>query len=217
MDWWTLGFTVAPTLLDTMAVAVFAVSGALVASRKEMDIFGFVMLGTVTGIGGGSMRDIFLGRLPVFWVETPGYVLICVAAACTTFFTAHLISSRYRLMLWFDAIGLSLFCVTGAQTALAVGAHPLVAIIMGVITGTFGGIIRDVLGDEVSLLLRKEIYVTAALAGATTFVALSATGLDMAICSTAGFLACLTIRGLALVNGWSLPTYKSRPGRPADP
>jgi uncharacterized membrane protein YeiH len=213
MEWWIKAIAVAPALLDFMAVAVFAVSGALVASRKEMDIFGFVMLGTVTGIGGGSMRDIFLGRLPVLWVETPAYVLICAAAAGLTFFTAHLIGSRYRVMLWLDALGLSLFCVTGAATALAVGTHPLVAVIMGVITGTFGGIIRDVLGDETSLLLRKEIYVTAALSGAVVFVILASLGADTLVSSLFGFATCFTFRGLALSFGWSLPGYKSRPGR----
>ena len=216
MDWRDLNAGDIPMLLDFMAVAVFAISGALVASRKQMDIFGFIMLGTVTGIGGGSMRDIFLGRLPVLWVETPAYVIICVLAAGVTFFTAHLFRSRYRMMLWLDALGLSLFCVMGAETALSVGAHPIVAIVMGVITGTFGGIIRDVLGGEVSLLLRKEIYVTAALAGAGLFVFLRGLDLPFAFVWMAGFLCCLTIRGLALRFSWSLPAYKTRAGRPQD-
>jgi uncharacterized membrane protein YeiH len=200
---------------DYMAVAVFAVSGALVASRKQMDLFGFAMLGTVTGIGGGSTRDVLLGRLPVFWVDTPIYVLICVAAASITFFAAHRIGSRYQVMLWFDALGLSLFCVAGAQTALAAGVHPIVAVIMGIITGTFGGIIRDVLGGEISLLLKKEIYVTAALVGAAMFVLLDGLDAPFVLSASCGFASCFVIRGLALRYRWSLPPYKSRPGRPS--
>lgn len=205
MDWRNFGTNEIPMILDLMAVAVFAVSGALVASRKQMDIFGFIMLGTVTGIGGGSMRDVFLGRLPVLWVETPIYVLVCIFAGAITFFAAHRLRSRYPFILWLDALGLSLFCVMGAETALSVGAHPVVAVIMGVITGTFGGIIRDVLGGEVTLIQKREIYVTAALAGAALFVALIGLQLPPSICWAMGFLCCFSIRGLALRFSWSLP------------
>ena len=199
--------------VDYLAVAVFAVSGALVASRKEMDVFGFVMLGTVTGIGGGSVRDLLLGHFPVLWVQQPTYVIVCIVVSVVTFYTAHLFQSRYRGVLWLDALGLSLFCVSGAERALEIGSHPIVAVIMGVITGTFGGLIRDVIGGEETLLLRKEIYVTAALAGATVFVILVGLKMPETFCWGAGFVACFAVRGSALRYGWSLPTYKSRPGR----
>ena len=199
--------------VDHLAVAVFAVSGALVASRKQMDIFGFVLLGTVTGVGGGTVRDLLLGDGAVNWVREPSYVTVCIAAAAVTYFAAHLLHSRYRLILWLDALGLSLFCILGAEKALAVGAHPLVAVIMGIITGTFGGIIRDVLGGEVSLILRKEIYVTAALAGALVFVGLSLAGAGGLLAFGLGFLCCFTVRALAIRFGWSLPAYKGREGR----
>jgi len=200
-------------LMDYLAVAVFAITGALVASRKQMDIFGFVMLGTVTGVGGGSLRDVLLGHFPVIWVQKPSYVVVCVIAASITFYTAHLLRSRYRVILWLDALGLSLFCVMGAERALDIGAHPIVAIIMGVITGTFGGIIRDIIGGEVSLLLRREIYITAALAGAFVFVGLLSLQVPLAVCWITGFLSCFVVRGLALHYSWSLPAYKSRAGR----
>lgn len=199
-------------VFDLAAVALFAVTGALVASRKQMDIFGFAMLGTVTGIGGGTVRDVLLG-LPVFWVQDATYLIACVIAASLTFFGAHLLHSRYRAVLWLDAIGLSVYCVLGAEKALAHGASPLVAIVMGVVTGTFGGIIRDVLGGEVPLLLRRDVYVTAALAGALTFVGAGAIGASSAVAWSAGVAACFVVRGLALWFGWSLPTYKARPGR----
>ena len=145
---------------------VFAISGALVASRKQMDIVGFALLGTVTGIGGGTLRDILLGELPVFWVRDPAYLVICVLISGVVNFTAHIPASRYRLLLRFDALGLALFAVTGAERALLSGSGPVCGA-MGVITATFGGVIRDVLGGESPVVLSREVYVTAALVGAT--------------------------------------------------
>lgn len=204
------------TTLDLLGVAVFAVTGALVASRKQMDIVGFALLATVTGIGGGTLRDLVLGLTPVFWVQQPVYVVICVAVAAIVFFTAHIPESRYRLLLWLDALGLSVFCVVGADKALAAGTGAFIAVVMGVITATFGGVVRDVLGGEIPVILRKEIYATAALAGAATFVGGALAGLPPAAAALGGFAVCLVIRGLALQRGWSLPVYRARPGRSPD-
>jgi uncharacterized membrane protein YeiH len=204
-------------LLDLFGVAVFAVTGALTASRKQMDIVGFALLATVTGIGGGTLRDLVLGAQPVFWVQEPIYVAVCIAVAILVFFTAHIPESRYRLLLWLDALGLSFFCVAGADKALATNAGWFIAIVMGVITATFGGVVRDVLGGEIPVILRREIYATAALAGAGAFVALLAAGVTGWPAALAGVAICLAIRGLALQRGWSLPVYRARPGRdPAD-
>jgi uncharacterized membrane protein YeiH len=202
--------------LDWFGIAVFAVTGALVASRKEMDIFGFALLGTVTGIGGGSVRDVLLGKLPVFWVERPLYVVICVVVSAVVFFTAHIPESRFRVVMWLDAVGLSFFCVVGAGKGLEAGAGPLIAIVMAVITASFGGIIRDVIGGESPFLLRKEIYVTAALAGAAVFVAGRALGVPDTVGAVAGFAVCFAIRGFAMLRGLALPTYKARRGRTAE-
>jgi uncharacterized membrane protein YeiH len=204
------------TILDLLGVAVFAVTGALVASRKQMDIVGFALLATVTGIGGGTLRDLVLGATPVFWVQQPVYVGVCVAVAAIVFFTAHVPESRYRLLLWLDAFGLSFFCVVGADKALEAGAGAFIAVVMGVITATIGGVVRDVLGGEVPMILRKEIYATAALAGAAVFVAGHAAGLPPTAAALAGFAVCLLIRVLALQRGWSLPVYRARPGRTPD-
>lgn len=203
------------TILDFLGVAVFAVTGALVASRKQMDVVGFALLATVTGIGGGTLRDLIL-RIPVFWVQKPVYVGVCLAVAAIAFFTAHIPQSRYRLLLQLDAIGLSFFCVVGAEVALAAGSGPFIAIIMGVMTATFGGIMRDILGGEVPIILRKEIYATAALVGACVFTVLAAWGGQGIAATLAGFLACFVIRAMALRRGWSLPPYRARPGRRPD-
>lgn len=200
----------ATTMIEYAGVAVFAVTGALVASRKQMDLVGFIFFAVVTAIGGGTIRDSILGRFPVFWVNDPTYVVIAVVSAVVVFFTAHIIWSRYQLLLWLDAIGLALFCVLGAEKAIAHG--PVVATVMGVITGVAGGIIRDVLSQEQSILLRREIYATAALFGAVSYlVAQQVLPRDAAV--LAGFVAGFVLRALALHFSWSLPAYKARAGR----
>ncbi len=205
-------FDAATAVLDLFGVAVFAATGALVASRKEMDIVGFVLLATVTGIGGGTLRDLLLG-LPVFWINAPGYLLICVFVGCIVFFTAHLTISRYRLLLWFDALGMALFAVVGAEKALLAGAGVVVALAMGVITATFGGIIRDVLGAESPVILSREVYATAALAGAAAFIACDALAIGRDAALAAGLVAGFGVRGAALRLKWSLPRYRPRAGR----
>jgi uncharacterized membrane protein YeiH len=198
--------------LDLVAAAVFAVTGALVASRKQMEIVGFLWLGVVTGVGGGTVRDVLLG-VPVFWVRDPTPVVACVLASAATYFTAHLVTSRYRLLLWLDAIGLALVTMAGTAKGLEAGAGPIVAVVMGVITATVGGIIRDILGQEPSIILRREIYVTASLAGAVAFVALAGTGIERQHAALAGGALALIVRGLAIQRGWSLPVYRAREGR----
>lgn len=199
-------------LLDFAGVAVFAATGALAASRKQLDIVGFLFLATVTGIGGGTLRDLVLG-VPVFWIEQHLYILVCAAVSICVFLAAHLVESRYRLLLWFDAVGLAAYGVFGAYKGLLVTGSPVIAIVSGVLTATFGGILRDLLANEPSVLLRPEIYVTAALSGAAVFVLLSLAGLPLVAAALLAFLLALAIRGGALRFGWRIPTYKGRPGR----
>jgi uncharacterized membrane protein YeiH len=199
-------------LLDYAGVAVFAATGALAASRKQLDIIGFLFLASVTGIGGGTFRDLIL-NVPVFWVGNRDYVLICAVAAVLVFFTAHRVESRYKLLLWLDAIGLAAFSVMGAAKGLAITGSPVVSIITGMLTATFGGILRDLLAGEPSVLLRPEIYVTAALAGAAIFTLGDVAGLPQIVSGLAGFVVALAVRGGALRFGWSFPSYRSRPGR----
>jgi uncharacterized membrane protein YeiH len=167
----------------------------------------------VTGIGGGTIRDLLLNIHPIFWIEQPSYVVVCAGVSVIAFFTAHLVQSRYRLILWLDAAGLALFAATGAERAISVGVHPIVAIVMGMITACFGGIIRDVLSQERSIIFSYEIYVTAALASATTFAALQSMGLGREIAVSSAFVIGLILRGGAIQFGWSLPRYKPFPPR----
>jgi uncharacterized membrane protein YeiH len=193
--------------LDWFGIGAFALSGTFVASRKKMDIVGFALLGCVTGIGGGTVRDILLGSLPVFWVKQPAYLLTCVLVSCGAFFIAHLVHSRLRLLLWCDAVGLALFSVTGAEVALSIGVGPAIAIAMGVATATFGGVIRDILGGEIPIILRREIYVTAALLGAAAYVVGQHLGLAKDVSLVAGFVAALALRSAAIAFDLSLPVF----------
>jgi uncharacterized membrane protein YeiH len=193
--------------LDWFGVSVFALSGTLVASRKRMDVVGFALLGSVTGIGGGTVRDVLLGSLPVFWVKQPTYLLTCVVVSCAAFFIAHLVHSRMRLLLWCDAVGLALFSVTGADVALSLGMGSAIAIAMGVATATFGGVIRDILGGDIPIILRREIYVTAALLGAAVFVLGQNLGLTKDISLVSGFAAALVLRAAAIAFDLSLPVF----------
>lgn len=197
-------------LLDWLGVAVFAVTGALVASRKQMDMVGFAFLAVVTGIGGGTIRDLVLGQIPVFWVRDPAPLIVCLVVAVLVFFAAHVPESRLRLLYWLDAVGLALFAVAGAEKALPHG--PVVAATMGVVTATFGGVIRDILGGESPVILRREIYATAALLAAAVFLAADAV-LPREPAALIGMAAGFSLRALALLRGWSLPVYRPRPAR----
>jgi uncharacterized membrane protein YeiH len=199
-------------VVDLAAAAIFAMTGALVASRKQMDIVGFMWLGVITGVGGGTVRDVLLG-VPVFWVHDSVPLVACLIASVVGYFTAHLVQSRYLLMLWLDAIGLALVTIAGTAKGLDAGAGPVVAVVMGVITAAFGGIIRDILGQEPSILLRREIYVTASVIGAGTYVGLTGVGAGQIPAALTGGLAALLVRGLAISYSWSLPKYRSRAGR----
>ena len=156
-------------LFDILAAVVFAVSGALVASRKGLDVMGFMWFSVITGVGGGTVRDLILS-VPVFWVQNPAYVSVCLVTAVAMHVVAPRVESRFRALLWFDAFGLALVTVAGTVKASDVGAPALVAIAMGAVTGCVGGIIRDTLGHVPSVLLGHEIYVTASVLGGCTYV-----------------------------------------------
>jgi uncharacterized membrane protein YeiH len=198
--------------LDVLGVAVFAVSGALVASRKEMDLVSFGLLASLTGIGGGTLRDLLLDR-PVFWIEQPYYLVTCLIVAILVYFSAHVIQRRFIIVLWADAIGVSAFSVMGAEVALRSGANELVAIVMGMMTATFGGLARDVVCAEPVLIMRKELYATCAMAGATVYVGLEVFVSSFNVSALAGFAAAFILRAGGIYWGWTLPPYKARPGR----
>ena len=199
-------------VLDYAGIAVFAATGALAASRKQLDVIGFMFFAAITGIGGGTVRDLILD-VPVFWVINPDYLLICVVTAVLVYFTAHLFESRYKMLLWLDAIGLAAYCVFGAWKAYSVTGSPVIAVTMGVITASFGGILRDQMAGEPSIVLQREIYITAALVGAAAYTGLVMAGLPVMMAAVPAAAAAFAIRGGAMRFGWSFPTYKARPGR----
>jgi uncharacterized membrane protein YeiH len=199
-------------LLDFASVAVFALTGALAASRAQLDLVGFAFIATLTAVGGGTLRDILLDRNPIFWIAQPSYIGVTVAAAVLVFFTAHLLESRYRTLLWLDSLALAVAAPAGVAIALSQNQPSPIVLIMGMITGTFGGLMRDVVCNEVPLVLKQgELYVTAAFAGAVVALVLQSLGYSPLISLTACGLTTWALRAGSLAFGWRLPVYKSRP------
>jgi uncharacterized membrane protein YeiH len=190
-------------VFDFAAIAVFAATGALAAARRRQDLIAFGFLASVTAVGGGTVRDLLIGA-PVFWIAKPAYLAVCLTTALVFFFIARP-GWRFRALLWLDAVGMAAYTVVGTAKAIDYGAPALPAIVMGVLTASFGGMIRDVLTGEPSILLRKEIYVTAALAGSVVYVVLDALQTPYMIAGPAAFVAAFGLRACALKFGWSLP------------
>ena len=192
---------------DIVAAVAFAATGALVAYKKGLDFMGFMWLAVLTGVGGGTFRDLILGA-PVFWVENPYHIVACLLTTCVIYLAAPVIVSRYTVVLWFDALGLALVTVAGTAKALNYDVAPLIAIVMGVITGTVGGIIRDLVGNEPSIVLKREIYVTAAMLGATAYVLADTVQYAWLPPAAVGVITVFVIRGLAILFNWTLPGYR---------
>jgi uncharacterized membrane protein YeiH len=193
-------------LLDYFGIAVFAVSGALLAAERRQTLVTFFFFAVVTGVGGGTLRDLLIGA-PVFWVHTNTYLLVCIGAAFLTWLGSRRFIAE-RALLWFDAAGLAAYATYGAAKALGYGVAPVPAFAMGVLTACAGGILRDVLAGEPSILMRPELYVTAAALSAGLFVGLALAGLSLPVAAGIAALAGFTLRGLAIARGWSLPAYR---------
>ncbi len=192
--------------LNIIGLFVFAISGALTALRNDMDIFGVAMIAFVTGVGGGTIRDVMLGSFPVWWIAAPSAVFICLAGAAAATLAQPLIDSRLKALIWADAVGLAVFSVLGAQAALAADAPAVIAIFMGAVTATFGGVVRDVLLNEPPLILKQDIYATAALIGAGVYVGLLALGLSGSPAAVVAALTTFGIRAAAIV--FDIPSPK---------
>ena len=191
--------------LDWAGVAVFATSGALVAAANRHTAVTFIFFAIVTGVGGGTARDLLIGA-PVFWIQENTILLICVAAAVLVW----MVPARHlpaKALLWFDAVGLAAYATYGAAKGLAYGVAPLPAIGMGVLTACLGGIIRDVLAGEPSILLRSELYVTAAALASALMVVLLSLGVPAAPSGLLAAASGFALRGGAIQRGWSLPAY----------
>ena len=202
-----------PAAFDYAGVAVFALTGALAAARDRHDLVTFWFFAVVTGVGGGTLRDLLIGA-PVFWIGDPAYLGIGLAAAIAVWFAApHL--ERAKTLIWLDAVGLAAYAVIGAGKALSLSVDPLIAVAMGVLTACFGGVIRDVLAEQPSALLKREITISAALLAASGFVAFNALGVEPLWAGVLGATAGFGLRAGAIQYRWALPAFVAR-GRDGD-
>ncbi len=195
-------------VFDLVGIFVFAVTGALVAVRKRLDLFAATVLAGVTGLGGGFIRDLLIGATPPAALNDWRYLLVPVAAGLVTFSFHPTVDRLERVVTLFDACGLSLFCVTGALKAVDYGLGPVPAALLGMLTGIGGGVIRDVLAGRVPVIFEGVLYATPALAGAGVAVLLDRFGLPLPVAAGAGFTTCLGWRLLALVRDWRAPLPK---------
>ena len=199
--------------LDLASIFVFALTGALAASRAQLDVVGFVFVACLTAVGGGTLRDLLLAR-PVIWVENPVFLAVATGAAVLVFFTAHRLESRIRTLAWLDACALAVAVPAGVGAALAMGQGWPIVLVMGITTGCMGGLMRDVVCNEVPLVLKQgELYVTCALAGAGAAMLALALGLAEAPALILCASVTLALRAGSLAFGWRLPVYKARPPR----
>ncbi len=192
--------------LDLLGIAVFAASGALTAARARQTLVTFAFFALVTGVGGGTVRDLLIGA-PVFWVQDWRVAAVCMGSALAIWVLPRRLWPG-RAIDWFDAIGMSVYAVFGAAKSLGLGVPPLPAIMMGIITACVGGIIRDVLAGVPSILLRPELYVTAAALAAALFMALVLIGVPVLVASAIGATAGFGLRALAIARGLSIPAYE---------
>ncbi len=177
---------------------VFAISGALTAARYRMDVLGFVLIGTITGIGGGTTRDLLLGRT-VWWTHDPLELILCVAAALVTFFFITSDITRRKGMIWADTLGLSVFGVVGCHIALQFGAPFVIAVFMGMVTATGGGLIRDVLTNTQPMILCGQPYASAALLGSLSYASLRYLGVPEIVAELVACLAAFSLRASAII------------------
>jgi uncharacterized membrane protein YeiH len=194
--------------LDFAGVAVFAATGALAAAREKHDLVTLAFFAAVTGVGGGTMRDLLLG-VPVFWVQDWRYIGVCLLGALAIWLLGRR-DWRFRALLWLDALGLGAYGVMGAAKAEAAGVAPLICIVMGALTACFGGVVRDLLAGQPSILLRREITISAAILAATLFVGLRMLETPMWPAAIVAALCGFGLRAGALQWGWSLPGFPDR-------
>lgn len=202
-----------PYSLDLIGVGVFAISGALAAGRKSLDLLGVVVIAVVTAVGGGTVRDLLLDRHPIFWIADPAYIVVITTCALATVAWTRRLRPPHNTLLIADALGLALFSIAGAQVAQAAGLSAPLVVMMGAITGTAGGIVRDVLTNEIPLILRPamDLYATAAMAGIGLYLGLQALGAPRQPAALAGMTAIAVLRLIAIHRGLRLPVFSLPP------
>ena len=199
-------------ILDLLGVAVFAISGALAAGRKSLDLLGVLVIAVVTAIGGGTIRDLLLDRHPIFWIADPTYLIVIFVSAMITLVYAR-VYARARpapgtSLLIADALGLAIFTFIGARIAESAGHSAIIIVLMGTITGVAGGVLRDVLSAEVPMILRRDVYATAAIVGASLYLLAQGIGIAQPVAAFIGVAAVAILRFLAILRGLRLPIFR---------
>ncbi len=195
-------------LLDFAGTFVFAISGVRLATEKKMDIFGAIIIGFATAVGGGTIRDLLLGATPVAWIQNPVYLYLIVSAVFAGVLLDRYIFKLKNMLMIFDSIGLGVFTLAGMQKAFEYGISTEYALIMGMTTATAGGIIRDILANEVPLILQKEIYATACLAGGMLFLLLQSNGVNVRINTPVTIVFITVLRTLVVRYNIAFPNLK---------
>jgi uncharacterized membrane protein YeiH len=194
--------------LDLIGVAVFSASGALAAGRKRLDLLGVCVLGLVTAVGGGTIRDVLLARHPIFWLADSAYIVVIVASALITVAYVRWRPPPAATLLYADAIGLAMFSVTGAQIAERAGLPPLAGIVLGTVTGSAGGVVRDILSAEIPLVLRRgNLYASAAISGTAAYFILVTLGAARGLATWIGMIVVASVRVASIIWGLKLPVF----------
>lgn len=196
------------SVLDIIGTVAFAISGTLTAIEKRFDIFGIAIIAAVTAIGGGTLRDMLIGNMPVTWLLNLEYLYIVIAAIIITIFFRKSLNKLRKSLLLFDTIGIGIFTLIGIQKGLLIGLHPIVCILLGTVTACFGGVIRDTLCNDVPIIFKKEIYATACIIGGGIFFLTQYWGLTQNSVYLATIISIITIRLFAVRYHWSLPVIK---------
>lgn len=197
-------------IIYLVAITAEAMSGAIMGMRRGMDLFGICLLGTVTALGGGTVRDVLLGHYPLGWIANPEYLNFTIGAAIVTAMVARHMHHLRQVFLLVDGLGLVAFTVIGCNVALEMQAHPTIVVLAGMITGVFGGLLRDILCNRVPMVLRRDLYATVALFTGVLYVGLLWLGIDNAIAALAALIAGFLFRVLALTFQWKLPDFQRR-------
>ncbi|HEV3429165.1 MAG TPA: trimeric intracellular cation channel family protein [Paraburkholderia sp.] len=193
-------------LIYLVAITAEAMTGALAARRRNMDVFGVLVIAFVTALGGGTVRDIFLGHFPVAWTQHPGYLYLVLSAGLLTMLTAPFLRHLREIFLVLDAMGLMAFTLIGCNVALTMGYAVPVVMIAGMLTGVFGGVLRDVLCNRVPVVFQRELYASVSLAAGGLFLLLRAADVDPDLSTAVSFSLGLALRLVAIWRGWRLPT-----------
>jgi uncharacterized membrane protein YeiH len=194
--------------IDITGTFVFAISGALAGAAKKFDLFGASVIALVTALGGGTIRDLLIGSQPVGWMKDLNYLLAVAIAIAVSFLFKRYVERLRKTLFLFDTIGIGVFTILGLQKTLAMGLSPIIAILMGMVSAVFGGVVRDVLCNEDPLIFRREIYATACLAGGLVYVLLDSLSVRSDVSIILTVLLIIVLRGLAVKRKWYLPVIR---------